>query len=135
MTSMRKLSAIALLVGLLSLAMAQNAAPKRLTTADANNHVGETAAVCGTVVDSKVEKNGLYGHGFPVSFYLDQPEPTAVFYFIAFGTQKGGPQEAIAAYKGKRLCVTGKIESMPSGGSPFILAANRSQAKVEPAAK
>jgi hypothetical protein len=69
------------------------------TQPDTRNHVGETAIVCGKVVGADVLKNTIRGHGFPVSFDLDQPEPNPVFYFVAFGAQ---PDEAVAAYQGKR---------------------------------
>ena len=108
---------------------AQNAAPTRVAPADAKNHVGETAMVCGKVVDTTTSKYGIAGHGKPVTFDLDQPEPNPVFYFVAFGTEAGGPQEVIAAYKGKRVCVTGKITM--TNGAPFILAPDRTQIKVQ----
>ncbi len=120
-----------------SLSFAQNAAstpsapPPRVAPADAKNHVGETAIVCGKVVDNKVPRYGLSGHGKPVTFDLDEPQPNPVFYFVAFGTQDGGPQEVVAAYQGKRVCVTGKINMQPTA-APFILAADRSQIKVQP---
>jgi hypothetical protein len=117
---------------LMSLAFAQStpAPPPRITAADAKNHVDETVAVCGKVVDTKIPKYGLAGRGKPVSFDLDQPEPNPVFYFVAFGSQSGGPKEAVAAYEGKRVCVTGKITMGPGG--PFIMAADRSQIKPQP---
>jgi len=109
---------------------AQDAPPPRVAPADAKNHIGEKATVCGKVVDTKTTKYGLAGHGKPVFFDLDQPEPNPVFYFIAFGEQPKGPEEAIAAYQGKQVCVTGKIVQAPTGG-PFIMAADRSQIKLQ----
>ena len=114
-----------------TLALSQDATPKRVNPAEAKDHVGETALVCGKVVDTKIFKYGIAGHGKPVAFDLDQPEPTPVFYFIAFGAQPGGPQEAIDAYKGKRVCVNGKIDQAPSGGAPFIMSKDRTNIKVE----
>lgn len=108
-------------------------APAHISPADAKNHVGETATVCGKVVDTKTSKYGIAGHGKPVNFDLDQPEPSPVFSFVTFGAQPEGPAEAIAAYQGKRVCVTGKIATTPTG--PYIMAADRSQIKPEPAEK
>lgn len=116
---------------LLPLAFAQTAASPRITAIEAKNHNGETVTVCGKVVDTKIPKYGLAGHGKPVTFDLDQPEPTPVFYFVAFGAQPGGPDEVVAAYKDKRVCVTGKINTPPSGGAPFIMAADRAQIKTQ----
>jgi len=119
-------------IGLSTLVLAQDKKPVRVNPIDAKGHVGETAIVCGKVVDNQVAKNGLGGYGRPVSFYLDQPAtPNPVFYFIAFGVkaEPGVRQEVVEAYDGKRVCVTGKIETQ--GGAPFILMADRSQIKVE----
>lgn len=117
------------------LVLAQSTTPPRVSAADAKNHIGVTATVCGKVVGSNVPKYGIAGRGKPVSFYLDQPESNPVFYFITFGAQPGGPEEAIAAYQGKRVCVTGKIDIVPSGGLPFVMAADRSQIQTEAAGK
>ncbi len=136
MTSIRTLIVTICMTSLASLALAQSApsapsaAPPRVTPAEAKNHVGETATVCGKVVDiPKLPKYGLAGHGKPVSFDLDQPEPNPVFYFVTFGAKPGGPQEAIAAYKDKHVCVTGKITAAANGS--FIFAPDRSQIKLQ----
>lgn len=126
---MRSLFVITCLVSLTALSFSQNSAPPRVSPADAKNHVGETAMVCGKVVDTKTTKYGIAGHGKPVLFDLDKPEPNPVFYFVTFGAQPGGPEEAVAAYNGKQVCVTGKIAETSSG--PFIMAADRSQIKAE----
>ena len=131
--NMKNLIVVACMVGLSALALAQTSAPPKVNPADAKNHVGEAATVCGKVVDAKVSKYGISGHGKPVTFDLDQPEPNPVFYFVTFGSQSGGPDEAIAAYKDKRVCVTGKITEASSG--PFIMAADRAQIKSESAGK
>lgn len=110
---------------------AKSAAPAHLTAAEAKSHVGDTVTVCGKVVDNqKVPKYGIAGHGRPVSLDLDQPEPNPIFFFVTFGEKPGGPQEAIAAYKDKQVCVTGKVASTNSG-APFILAPDRSQIQVQ----
>jgi hypothetical protein len=129
-TSMKKII-IAMCVSLLPLAVAQESAPLRIAAGDAKNHVGQTATVCGKVVDTKVSKYGIAGHGKPVSFDLEQPEPNPVFFFVAFGAAPDGPSEAISAYNEKRVCVEGKIMVAPAGGPPFIMASDRSQIKAE----
>jgi len=143
MTIMRTLIALACLTAFSALGAAQNAAapasasapPPRVAPADAKNHIGDTATVCGKVVDTKVPKYGIAGHGKPVSFDLEQAEPNPIFFFVAFGTPPAGPEEVIAAYKDKRVCVTGKITHMPAGGAPFIMAADRAQIKPDDSAK
>lgn len=109
-------------------------APPRVSPADTKNHIGEMATVCGKVVDTKTSKYGIAGRGKPVMFDLDQPEPNPVFYFVAFGAQPDDPAEAVAAYQGKHVCVTGKITAA-SGVGPYILAADRSQIKPDATSK
>jgi hypothetical protein len=132
---MKTLIVAVCMAGLLPLAFAEDTAPKKVSPADAKSHIGETATVCGKVVDTKVSKYGIAGHGKPVSFYLDQPEVKAVFYFAAFGQQATGVQEVLDTYKGKNVCVTGKIDSLPAGGAPFIMSVDRAGIKVQPDAK
>jgi hypothetical protein len=129
MTNMKTLIVMICMTGLLPLACAQSAPPPRITASEAKKHPGETVTVCGKVVDTKIAKNGLAGYGKPVNFDLDEPEPKPVFYFVTFGSQPEGPKEAVAAYQGKRVCVTGKINTIAN--TPFIMAADRSQIKPQ----
>jgi hypothetical protein len=108
-------------------ATAQAAPPPQVSPADAKNHVGQTITVCGKVADTKINKYGIAGRGKPVLFYIDQPEATAAFYFVTFGTKDGGPDEAIAAYNGKSVCVTGKVAL--ASDKPYIMAADRDNIK------
>ena len=130
---MKTFIGIVCMIGLSGLASAQNGAPPQnakpamVSPADAKDHSGETATVCGKVVDAKINKYGLPSYGKPVMFDLDEPEPDPVFYFVTFGSKDGGPEEAIAAYKGKSVCVTGKITL--ASGRPYIMAADRSHIK------
>jgi len=128
MKTIRTLIVIMCVTGLSALALAQSATPPRITASDASKHSGETVTVCGKVVDIQVDKYGIAGRGKPVKFYLDQAEPH-VFFFVAFGTKDGGPEEATAAYQGKRVCVTGKMKMMTD--VPYIMAADRSQIKPQ----
>jgi hypothetical protein len=127
MTIIRTLIVMMCMTVVSALAFAQSAPPPpRITPAEAKSRAGDTVTVCGKVVDTKVSRYGLAGRGKPVTFDLDQPEPNPVFYFVTFGTT--GPEEAIAAYKGKSVCVTGKITVQ--AGVPYIMAADRAQIKV-----
>jgi hypothetical protein len=126
---MNRILALGSLLGLSVVAYSQNADPPRVNPGDAKNHVGEMATVCGRVVDTKTLKYGIAGRGKPVLFDIDDPEPNPVFYFVAFGSAPAGPEEAITAYNGKRVCVTGKIAETSS--LPFIMAADRTQIKIK----
>jgi hypothetical protein len=128
---MKTLIVMMCMTGLSPLAFAQSATPPRIAASEAKKHAGETVTVCGKVVDTKIPKYGLAGRGKPVTFDLDQPEPKPVFFFVAFGSHEGGPKEAVAAYDGKRVCVTGKIETTAEPAVPFIMAADRSQIKPQ----
>ncbi len=136
MTTIRIFIVIMCMTGLSLLAHAQSAAtppPPRIAPADAKNHAGEKVMICGKVVDTKINKYGIPNHGKPVNFDIDQPEPNPVFFFVTFGTEEGGPAEAIAAYKGKNVCVTGKITI--ASNEPYIMAADRTQIKIQPETK
>jgi len=139
MKSIRILIVTICMTSLSALAFAQSASsapsatPPRVTPTDAKNYVGETVTVCGKVVANKTSKYGIAGRGKPVMFDIDQPEPSPVFYFVAFGASPTGPQEAIDAYQGKSVCVTGKISI--SANLPFIMADDRSKIKFQAAGK
>ena len=130
---MKTLSVLICAMVLVAIAFAQAPPQPHFSPAEAKSHVGEMATVCGKVVDTKTSRYGIAGHGKPVTFDLDQPEPTPVFYFVTFGAQPEGPSEAITAYQSKHVCVTGKITTSSTG--PYIMAADRSQIKPEPADK
>jgi hypothetical protein len=132
MTIIRTLIVMMFMTVVSALAFAQSAPPPpRITPTEAKSRAGDTVTVCGKVVDTKVSRYGLAGRGKPVTFDLDQPEPNPVFYFVTFGTS--GPEEAIAAYKGKSVCVTGKITVL--AGVPYIMADDRSHIKLQPESK
>ncbi len=138
MMTIRTLIVMMCMAGLSLLAHAQSATPpptppRIIAAADAKNHAGETVTVCGKVVDTKIGRYGIPNHGKPVNFDIDQPEPNSVFFFVTFGSQSEGPQEAIAAYKGKSVCVTGKVTV--AANMPYIMAADRSKIKIQPESK
>jgi len=130
MTTIRTFIVVICMTALSALAFAQSAEPPHIAPTAAKDHVGETVTVCGKVVGTKIGKYGIAKHGKPVNFDLDQPEPDTAFFFVAFGTEAGGPQEAIAAYKDKSVCVTGKVAE--AGNKPYILAADRTMIKPQP---
>ncbi len=129
----KELLVLSALSGFPLLLAAQQNPPARIAPADAKNHISEDATVCGKVVEAKVAKYGLAGHGRPVSFYLDQTEANAPFHFVTFGSKPEGPKEAVAAYDGKQVCVSGQINQV--SGETFILATDRSQIKLDTPAK
>jgi len=153
---MKKLILCLAIAALTSLGMAQDAAQRqaspsdaakradtpeapKVAPTDAKNHIGEIANVCGKVVGSSVGMNGLRGHGFPVSLYIDNPEASAIFYFVAFsGESESGrtkePNKVVTAYGGKNVCATGKILKRGSG-PPYIIVADNSKIVIQPTGK
>jgi len=76
MMTIRTLIVIICITCLASLALAQGAptpAPVPVAPADAKNHVGTLAIVCGKAVDAQIGDPGMSGYGKPVTFDIDEP--------------------------------------------------------------
>jgi hypothetical protein len=79
---------------------------KRLTTAEAKDHIGEQATVCGKVGSTRYAATT---RGKPTFLNLDKPYPSQVFTVLIWGENRekfGAPEEM---YRNKRICVTGEI--------------------------
>jgi len=99
---------------------------KKLTTAEAKNHIGDRATVCGKVVSTHFAKSSK---GEPTFLNLDEPYPKEIFTILIWGSDRekfGTPEDE---YKGIRVCVTGKITSYR--GRPEIVATERGQIEVQ----
>src|SRR5580704_18654577 len=123
MTPSGRLSRVLVFV-LLAFPFAQ--AQKTLTAAEAKDHVGEVATVCGEVASTHYAARS---RGNPTFINLDKPYPNQVFTILIWGSDRpkfGDPEEA---YRSKRICATGKISDYK--GVPEIVAYEPSQIKVE----
>jgi micrococcal nuclease len=124
---MRRLARFASLVCLLGLTLATPAiAQKRLTASEAKEHFGETATVCGEVVSTRFADSTK---GQPTFLNLDKPYPNQVFTIVVWGINRskfGAPE---SDYKGKRICITGKITAY--AGLPEIVADEPKQIKID----
>jgi DNA/RNA endonuclease YhcR with UshA esterase domain len=103
-----------------------HAQTKKLTTAEAKDHIGERAMVCGKVVSTHYAKSSK---GEPTFLNLDEPYPKEVFTILIWGSDRekfGAPEDE---YKGLRVCVTGKITSYR--GQPEIVATERDQIEIQ----
>ena len=112
-----------LLVLLLS---AAGAAQSAVSAADAKNHLGEQATVCGEVASTHYAARSK---GQPTFINLDRPYPNQVFTVLIWGSDRptfGNPDHT---YMGKRICVTGSIREYR--GVPEIIAFDPSQIKVQ----
>jgi endonuclease YncB( thermonuclease family) len=97
-----------------------------LSAAQAADHLGQTARVCGTVASARyVERTG----GQPTFLNLDRPHPDQSLTVVIWGADRdefGRPEEQ---YAGERICVTGKIRSYR--GKTEIAARHPSQIEVD----
>src|SRR6476620_10630518 len=75
------LAALMLFAALVQPAFAQ----KRLTTAEAREHIGEVATVCGTVVSTRYAASTK---GKPTFLNLDKPYPNQVFTIVIWGSDR-----------------------------------------------
>jgi micrococcal nuclease len=111
-----------LIVGSISIAEEQFINPT-----DAEKYVGKEKTVCGMVV-SATYASGTKGQ--PTFLHLDRPYPNQVFTVVIWGMDRktfNSPPEVF--YKGKTICVTGKIKSYKVG--PEIMVNDPSQIKVK----
>ncbi|MGA2519071.1 MAG: DNA-binding protein [Thermodesulfobacteriota bacterium] len=98
-----------------------------INPADAGKYVGKEKTVCGTVVSATYASQT---NGQPAFLNLDQPSPNQVFTVVIWGVDRktfNTPPEVF--YKGKTICVTGKIKSYKIG--PEIMVNDPSQIKFK----
>jgi hypothetical protein len=78
-----------------------------ISPAEAAQHVGETATVCGTVASATY---AAHSKGRPTFLNLDRPYPDQVFTVLIWGSDSQSfPVAPVDAYAQKRICVTGRI--------------------------
>jgi DNA/RNA endonuclease YhcR with UshA esterase domain len=78
----------------------------KLTAAQARDHIGEQATVCGKVASTRYAP---MSRGKPTFLNLDKPYPAQVFTVLIWGENRekfGAPEER---YRDKIVCVTGQI--------------------------
>lgn len=93
-----------------------------LTAAEAADHIGSTATVCGTVASTKFAERS---NAQPTYLNLDRPYPDQLLTVVIWGTDREAFGEPETRYAGKRICVTGKVELF--NGRPQIIARDPSQ--------
>ena len=98
---LRNLGVSALLLGAVALlpAMAQT-----ISAADAKNHVGEKATVCGKVASERTATNS---RGEPTFINLDAAYPNQVFTILIWGDDR--QNVGTLPGDGSRVCATGVI--------------------------
>jgi DNA/RNA endonuclease YhcR with UshA esterase domain len=103
MTIFRVLVAVVLMGTALSM---PSPAQQKLSADKAKTHIGETATVCGSVVSTRFASSTK---GQPTFLNLDEPYPNQVFTVLIWGENRSKFGTPESEYKGKRICVTGKI--------------------------
>lgn len=100
--------------------------PRPLSAAEAADHLGEHATVCGQVVSTKYASTS---RGQPTFLNLDRPYPRHIFTVVIWGEDRAKFGSLEGFYKNKRICVTGRIES--HRGQAQIVARDPSQITIE----
>jgi hypothetical protein len=99
---------------------------KQLTAAEAKDHVGERATVCGQVVSTRYADRSK---GQPTFLNLDKPYPSEIFTILIWGEDRPKFDAPESKYRDASVCVTGKVSSY--GGIPEIVATEPDQIVVQ----
>ena len=101
-------------------------AQKRVSASEAKDHVGEVATVCGEVASTHYASSTK---GQPTFINLDKPYPNPIFTILIWGGNRGKFGAPENEFRGKRVCVTGKITEYR--GAPEIVAESPKQIKLD----
>lgn len=115
-------------LGLLSLVCSSlaNGLPGHVPAAEAKNHVGENATVCGKVVSARFAKESK---GQPIFLNLDEPYPNEIFTIIIWGSTHEKFTDVETKYGIKDVCVTGKVTILK--GVPVVEVNDLSQIEIQ----
>ena len=109
------------------LAIASAAAQtKKLTAAEAKDHIGERATVCGKVVSVHLAARSK---GQPTFLNLDEPYPKQIFTIVIWGSDRAKFGDPESTFRDARVCATGKITEFR--GSPETVASDPSQIEIQ----
>jgi hypothetical protein len=123
MTALRCAGAIVLSLLAVSTCRAQ---AKKITPADAKDHVGEHATVCGRVVSTHFAKTTKCE---PTFLNLDEPYPRQIFTILIWGSDRSKFGVPETRYRDQQVCVMGVITSFK--GSPEVVANEPAQILVQ----
>jgi hypothetical protein len=122
---MRRASGLIVLVFVLGCGV-YSYAQQRLTAANAKDHVGEQATVCGSVADVHY---AVHSKGQPTFLNFDNPHPYQTFTIVIFGSDLPNFENPQRKYSGKKVCVTGTIKIFKV--APEIVAHNPSAIELQ----
>jgi hypothetical protein len=118
---------LAFALALLPAAAPAAAAEPRITAAEAAQHAGEQATVCGLVAGAKYAERS---RGKPTFLDFEKPHPAEVFKVLIWGTDRAKfkqPPETV--YDRQQVCVSGRIELYH--GMPEIVVRSPSQLALD----
>ena len=95
---------LAVIIGYLALLSAPSLAQKSISAAEARNHIGDNATVCGQVESTHFASTS---RGRPTFINLDSPYPNQIFTVVIWGSDRAKFGEPEVKYARKRICVTG----------------------------
>ena len=99
---------------------------KTITAAEAKNHTGERATICGKVVSAR---HATGSKGEPTFLNLDEPYPRQVFTIVIWGDNRAKFGDSEKKYRGSQVCVTGRITSYR--GTPEITATDPTEIEIQ----
>ena len=107
-------------------AEAQASHVSAITAAEAKEHLGEKRTVCGKVASSHYADDI---RGKPTFMDLDSPFPDQIFTIVIRGADRAKFGEPESTYRGKSVCVTGKLKELL--GVPVVIASEPAQIKLK----
>ncbi|HLW54238.1 MAG TPA: DNA-binding protein [Candidatus Angelobacter sp.] len=116
----------AILVVIVILALMTPAEAGNLTAAEARNHIGESATVCGEVTSVHFAAGSK---GTPTFVNLDKAYPNHIFTILIWGDDLPNFNELPTRWEGKKACATGMINLY--GGVPEIVAKTQDQITIK----
>jgi len=111
---------VLVIAAMLGIVGALTSAAATLSAADAKNHIGEQATVCGQVAS---ERTATGSRGEPTFINLDAAYPNQIFTILVWGENREsvGPLPS----DGERVCATGRIQEYR--GVPEIVVKSKAQ--------
>jgi len=122
-----RVTQIVLLTACITLSSFALLAYGEITAKDAEKYLGKTETVCGQVASAR---HAVMSKGQPTFLNLDEPYPNQIFTVVIWGSEGDKfPEPPDKLYRGKTVCVTGKITSFQ--GKPQIVVKDPKQIVVK----
>lgn len=123
---MRRLRALLFMVLLLAGCAVTAGAQQHITAAEARDHVGQVATVCGKVASLHWATRSKGQRTF---INLDAPYPQQIFTVLIWSSDRPQFGDVEQSFTGKTICVTGTVSAYR--GVPEIIARSANQITVQ----